>query len=346
MRNYVLYNQDQPVARFSVETGVIASYAPTRPELLPMQIHAASPEGFTLWLQNRAMDLSSFQHRQLAQALVGSRDKISVALLTHMFSISDTFTCFATDEPFVSRSQLCLPDQQNRVSDFILVSSDTSLRLARISSPNASTDGSFTKTWRFENNHWWLYKLQSADATRSEYEISRALRKAGFDAAEYRMDHSRKTRIRTRNFVGEDEFFEPYESLRYMFKDLSDSDDVIYANLASLGEAFEHAWRRILLSDALFMNTDRHMRNFGGIRSARTGELKRLAPNFDNNQAYKANPGNHYSSGMLNAFRAAYGLTQADRDELRALLSACEERAYMQDAVEVGTDFLKQINEN
>ena len=94
------------------------------------------------------------------------------------------------------------------------------------------------------------------------------------------------------------------------------------------------------------MNTDRHMRNFGGIRSARTGELKRLAPNFDNNQAYKANPGNHYSSGMLNAFRAAYGLTQADRDELRALLSACEERAYMQDAVEVGTDFLKQVKEN
>ena len=232
------------------------------------------------------------------------------------------------------------------MSDFILVSSDTSLRLARISSPNASTDGSFTKTWRFENNHWWLYKLQSADATRSEYEISRALRKAGFDAAEYRLDRSRRTRIRTRNFVGEDEFFEPYESLRYMFKDLSDSDDVIYANLSSLGEEFEHAWRRILLADALFMNTDRHMRNFGVIRSARTGELKRLAPNFDNNQAYKANPGNHYSSGMLNAFRASYGLTQTDRDELHTLLSACEGRAYMQDAVEVGTDFLKQIKEN
>lgn len=341
MRKYVLYNQDQPVARFSVDAGRVTALVPTLPALLPMQIRATSPEGFTLWLQNRTMDLTSFQHRQLAQALVGSRDKVAVALQTHMFSISDTFTCFAEDEPFVTRRQLCLPDEQNLVSDFILVSSDTSLRLARISSPNASTDGSFTKTWRFENHHWWLYKLQSADATRSEYEICRAVRRAGFDAAEYRLDRSRKTRIRSRNFVGDDEFFEPYESLRYMFKDLNDSDEVIYANLASLGEAFEQAWRRILLADALFMNTDRHMRNFGIIRSSRTGELKRLAPNFDNNQAYKANPGSHYSSGMLAAFRATYGLTQADRDALCALLSACEGRAYMQEALDVGSTFIK-----
>ena len=68
-------------------------------------------------------------------------------------------------------------------------------------------------------------------------------------------------------------------------------DRVIYNNISSLGIAFEEAWIRILLADALFMNTDRHMRNFGFIRSAETGRVLRMAPNYDNNQAYTANPG-------------------------------------------------------
>lgn len=347
MRRYTLYNQDTAAAAFALDAGAIVSFAPIRPELLPMQLCCASPEGFTLWLQDRAIDLTSFQHRQLAQALVGSRDKTAVALATHMFSISDTFTCFAEDEPLVPRAQLCTPDEQNRVSDFILMSSDTSLRLAQIASPNASTDGSFTKTWRFEHGDWWLYKLQSVEATRSEYEISRALRAAGLDAAEYRLDRSRRTRIRTRSFVKANEFFEPYESLRYMFSDISDSDAVIYRNLASLGEAFEKAWRRILLADALFMNTDRHMRNFGVIRSAQTGELLRLAPNFDNNQAFKANPGSRYSAAMLQAFRQTYGLNGSDCSDLHSLVAACEKRAYLQEAAEAGAALLteRRINQ-
>ena len=72
---------------------------------------------------------------------------------------------------------------------------------------------------------------------------------------------NRKTRVRSLNFVQEGEFFEPYDSFRYSFTDRSDDDRVIYDNLASLGSAFEEAWMRILLVDAFFMNTDRHMRN-------------------------------------------------------------------------------------
>ena len=340
MRSYTLFSQDVPVARFALDAGAIVDFTPTKPELLPMQLRRASSEGFTLWLQDRAIDLTSFQHRQLAQALVGSRDKTAVALMTHMFSISDTFTCFAEDEAFVPRNQLCSADEQNLVSKFILVSSDTSLRIARLASPNASTDGSFTKTWCFEHGEWWLYKLQSTDAVRSEYEISRALRTAGFDAAEYRLDRNKKTRIRTRNFVAENTFFEPYESLRYMFTDISDNDETIYQNFASLGGSFEQSWRKILLADALFMNTDRHMRNFGVIRSAKTGEILCLAPNFDNNQAYMANPGSHYSDAMLRAFKETYGMTDDDRENLRKLVDACEERPYLQDAAKAGKRLL------
>jgi serine/threonine protein kinase HipA of HipAB toxin-antitoxin module len=87
-----------------------------------------------------------------------------------------------------------------------------------------------------------------------------------------------------------------------------------------LGADFEEAWKRIVLADAVFVNTDRHMRNFGVIRSSRTGEILRLAPNYDNNQAYLANPGGTYSDGMLKLY-----MKQADERDYRNLKTLTDE---------------------
>ena len=294
MSRYSLYNDDVQVAQFEVRHSVITDFVPQKPELLPMQIRHATADAFSSWLRERAVDLNSVKHRSLMNELIGSRDKTTLALRTHMFSISDTFTCFEEGE-FVPRLQLCLPEDQNKVSDFILVSSDTSLRKLRIATPNASTDGSFTKTWKYEDGEWWLYKLQSTAATETEVEISRVLQSIGWDAAEYRYVGRFRKRVKAHNFLKPHEFFEPYDSFRFLFDDPSDDDEVIYRNIASLGTEYEEAWKRILLADAVFLNTDRHMRNYGVIRSSSTGEVLRLAPNFDNNQAYLANPSGTYS---------------------------------------------------
>ena len=270
--------------------------------------------------------------------LVGSRDRTTIALRTHMFSISDTFTCFEEGE-FTPRLQLCQPEDQNAVSDFILVSSDTTLRKLRISTPNASTDGSFTKTWKYEGGDWWLYKLQPSAATRIEVGICRVLQGIGWDVAEYRYVGKFLKRVKTRNFVQPEEFFEPYDSFRFFFDDPSDDDDVIYRNIASLGTEFEEAWKRILLADAVFVNTDRHMRNFGVMRSSRTGAVLRLAPNFDNNQAYLANPSGTYSDGMLKLY-----MKQADdRDyqNLKVLTDEMKKYPYLKHALEACHAFLK-----
>ena len=288
-----------------------------------MQIRHATADGFSAWLRERAVDLNNVQHRNLMNELLGSRDKTTLALRTHMFSISDTFTCFEEGE-FTPRLQLCQPEDQDEVSDFILVSSDTNLRNLRVDTPNASTDGSFTKTWKFEDGAWWLYKLQSSAATEAEVEISRVLRNIGWDAAEYDFVGRYRKRVRTRNFLQPHEFFAPYDSFRFLFDNPSDEDDVIYQNIASLGSDFEKAWKRILLADALFVNTDRHMRNFGVIRSSVTGEVLRLAPNFDNNQAYLANPSGTYKEGMLRMY-----MMRADRWDVANLGELCEEiKAY------------------
>ena len=169
MSLFILYNDDIRVAHFNVSNSIIKDFIPEKPELLPMQICNASADAFSFWLRERAVDLNSMQHRNLMNELIGSRDKTVLALCTHMFSISDTFTCFEEGK-FVPRHQLCRTDDQNTVSDYILVSSDTSLRNIQVITPNASTDGSFTKTWRYEEGAWWLYKLQPSAASRAEVE--------------------------------------------------------------------------------------------------------------------------------------------------------------------------------
>ena len=336
MPRFILYNDDVQIAQFMVHNSVITDFFPQKLELLPMQIRHATADGFSSWLRERAVDLNSVKHRSLMNELIGSRDKTTIALRTHMFSISDTFTCFEEGE-FVPRMQLCRPEDQNMVSDYILVSSDTSLRKLRVATPNASTDGSFTKTWRYEDGAWWLYKLQPSAATEAEVEISRVLREVGWDAAEYDYVGRYRKRVKTRNFLQPHEFFEPYDSFRFFFDDPSDDDDVIYHNIASLGVAFEKAWKRILLADALFINTDRHMRNFGFIRSSVTGEVLRLAPNFDNNQAYLANPSGTYSEGMLRMYMKQ--ADSEDQENLKVLSKALSEHPYLKQAQDASSAY-------
>ena len=337
MPNYVLFNDDQPVARFAFSQGMIKAYEPMRGELLPMRIRSTSPDGFTSWIRERAIDLNVVQHRNLVAQMLGAHDKVRLALMTHMFSISDSFTCFPEGE-FTPRKLLCNPEEHEAVSNYILLTSDTSIRNARLITPNVSTDGSFTKTWKYEKGEWWLYKLQSSEATRSEVEISRVLIHCGWDAAEYQYVGSYRKRIRSRNFLKEGEFFEPYDSFRYAFEDISEDEDIVMKNISSLGEEYHKAWKRILIADALFLNGDRHMRNFGVIRSSQTGEVLRLAPNFDNNQAYHGNPSGRYSASMLRLFwRTA---DAEDRVNLQELLAACEKNAYLAEAWQAGTDLL------
>ena len=93
-----------------------------------------------------------------------------------------------------------------------------------------------------------------------------------------------------------------------------------------------------MIADALFGNTDRHMRNFGLIRSSITGEVLRLAPNFDNNQAMYANPGKKYPAGMLKAYME--NADEEDFENLKVLLNVIKNDTYFVDAYNNGSIYL------
>ena len=83
------------------------------------------------------------------------------------------------------------------------------------------------------------------------------------------------------------------------------------------------------------------MRNFGVIRSTKTGEVLRLAPNFDNNQAYRGNPGGRYSAAMLRLYWKA--ADDEDRANLRQLLDACEKNKYLAEAWHAGIEIIHAV---
>ena len=81
------------------------------------------------------------------------------------------------------------------------------------------------------------------------------------------------------------------------------------------------------------------MRNYGVIRSSATGEVLRLAPNFDNNQAFLANPGNTYSDRMLRLYMKEAGLQ--DRKNLKTLSDALKDHPYLKDAYKATLPYLE-----
>jgi hypothetical protein len=80
------------------------------------------------------------------------------------------------------------------------------------------------------------------------------------------------------------------------------------------------------------------MRNFGVIRSSQTGQVLRIAPNFDNNQAYLANPSGRYSEAMLKQYMEK--ADQQDVQLLRILCSALQSNSYFLPAYEASLQYL------
>lgn len=332
---YAMCNDDNIVATFIVSEGRIKEFSTVIDELLPYQLHNADASIFNNWLSQRAVDLSVGRTRVLANMVFRTTDKVMLSIQSGMVSISDKFTCYQIDNPTSRAKMLVIPGQD--IQSFVLLSSDTSLgKLASINrnqlSVLMSTNGSFPKIWKYVNGDWWLYKRQSVDAVKSEYNIQRILRACSFDACDVEVVED--TLIRARNFVYDGEFFEPYESFRFAFNNITDDWSIIENNFKSLDKCLAKQYRRILLADCLFMNPDRHLQNFGVIRSTTTGAVLRLAPNFDNNIAYQAAGGSEYSLAMLEYFKKELGLMEDDKKDLSILLKACALNPYFKPVIE------------
>jgi len=151
------------------------------------------------------------------------------------------------------------------------------------------------------DGEWWMYKSGNNNEYFSELFICKLGEKLHMDMAQYEMDGEY---IRTKNFTdGLNVNFEPIHSLVDDDEDYSNCFNILF----NISPEIAKQYLKLIFIDTLCYNMDRHTQNFGLLRDAATGEILKLAPNYDNNIALISrgypNDVSRESDGLIRFFR-------------------------------------------
>lgn len=287
MAAYILLNKNTPILSFvyqknrfdDEETKITERYS----EQLPL--------GF--------VDLLSFlsgrvapKHRKHIQELLmryGCNDLEGFLNLTHAASLNDTYWVKREDET------LCWQDvslYRNDFNDLIARAAfdgDFSGTALSATSPEFSTDGGYAKCWVREKDGIYLYKTGSDTyeiEPVSEYLASQLAqiicpKSVQYDLAWYRGKLISKCALFTSEQVGLCKGKQLLQE-HQMLHDIATVEDVLQV-YEKYG--FGDFCRRMFLLDALILNIDRHLGNFGVLFDTDTRNVVAPAPVYDNNRS-------------------------------------------------------------
>lgn len=251
------------------------------------------------WLVSRAIDAHRTNSRLLKKALrLKTSDDAETALAVNAATITDQYWV----KP--EGSELCWEDvrfKENFFDALALRGDPDSFSRKPSRTPELTNTGSFEKCWRLINGAWWMYKSGNELEYFSELFICRLGEKLGLDMAHYEMDGDY---IRSEDFThGAQVNFEPMSALMGENEDYSDCFNTILAISPDLAEQY----LRIVWLDTVCFNMDRHTENFGFLRDVKTGEILKMAPNYDNNIALLSrgypNSSSRLGDGLIRFFR-------------------------------------------
>lgn len=268
-----------------------------------MPLYLASGGDFEIWLVGRAIDRHRPNSRILKKVLrLTDSSDMAAVLRAHAATITDCFWVKSDDEPDLSYEQIRF--REDTFAEIALTGSFSSYSreyaLGRTGgrSPELTNTGSFEKCWRLEEGCWWLYKSGNPLERFSELFIAKLGKAMGFAMAEYLPDGQY---VKTRDFTEGCLNFEPAGALVGEEEDYGFN----YERLTALRPELGRQYLDILYLDALCFNMDRHTQNYGILRDQHTGEVLRMAPNFDNNIALISRgygPDARQTNGLLMEF--------------------------------------------
>lgn len=159
--------------------------------------------------------------------------------------------------------------------------------------PELTNIGAQEKGWKLIDGEWWLYKREPVQEIISEYITFRIGEEMGFDMAKYEVIEEGAF-IRTKDFTMGKYNLQHANSI---VKDHEDEgiyvadDDLAYnyRTFSDINPELGKQYIDICMLDALCENFDRHTENYGVLTDPTTGEIIRLAPNYDNNHSIYSN---------------------------------------------------------
>ncbi|WP_304427941.1 HipA domain-containing protein [uncultured Clostridium sp.] len=290
---------------------------------------------FQDWVSSRSIDTHRTNSRILRKSIrLKSSDEFNIVMNNYCVTITDRYWF----KPF--KSNLCYKDVKFNSDKLSLIALDgkfVDMSTLNISSPEFTNTGSFEKCWKLINNEWFLVKKANPFERFSELLIYRLGNHLKLDMAEYLLLDGRDDVIMSKDFTnGGNVTLEPMWSL------IDDNDS--YVDNIQLIKNIDKAiincdikdlinqYLDIIFMDTICMNIDRHTKNYGFIRNNKTGNILRLAPNFDNNLALISRGINteiKYSPrSLLYEFREvmidnSYNIPNLDREELSNIVNQC-----------------------
>lgn len=281
---YSLMNKDRQVAVFErskdqLDNGFI----------MLSEIKEKLPIGFqdiNSWLDKR----QAAKHREHLKKLMAQCNCLNsegFIKVTHAASLNDTFWVKSETEDVTWESVSLYRNKFNEVISRISFKGTGLFGIDfSTTTPEFSTEGSFEKCWKREEQKIYLYKRGSTGARNAGLEpycefyagqIGKIICK---DFINYSLATlHKKTASKCELFTDEKNGFVPLSTL--FGRRMSPREMLEYYS----GIGSEDAFRRMVVFDAVTFNTDRHMGNHGIVFDTDSLEVKGMAPVFDNNQA-------------------------------------------------------------
>ena len=255
----------------AIENGKIMSYDD---RFLPFFL--ARTGNLESWLAGRAIDSHRPNSRLLKKALrLKPAEDAEIAMEVNGSTITDNYW-FCPSDSTLSYDEIRF--RYNYFDRLALCGDPNGFSQNPSRTPELTNIGSFEKCWRWIDDNWWMYKSGTMKEYISELFICRLGNFMGFPMAWYEMDDGY---IRTRDFTEGKLNFEAMDGLTGEEDDYSVCFDV----LRKLSPILAKEYLKMIWMDTLCYNMDRHTKNFGILRSRETGEILRMAPNYDNNIA-------------------------------------------------------------
>ncbi|MBQ9227572.1 MAG: HipA domain-containing protein [Eubacterium sp.] len=322
---FLLMNRTTPVAAIDYDTELNVmtkfhewynlDYAPLAVKIAAEDGTASELRVLNNWFKGRGIP----SHRKgltklLEQLGVESTDELLNK--AYALSFSDQYWIKEYDSP-VAWKDINFFDNDFQYEGYLQASlsssKESSTERPDLHSPNNTIDGMLPKGWIIENGKRVLVK-GSYEASReepiNEWLASAFCRRMGFEYCPYRIAISGGRLVSKCDlFVAADEEMITANDIFVSEKKKGNISDIQhYINILekhNVPNARRNVENMILL-DAVLMNTDRHLRNFGVIRNVETLEWKRTAPIFDTGEAMNCGQLTkdiHFSDGKGKLFR-------------------------------------------
>ena len=279
--DYILMNKDTPCAMFSCEQDEFGEeHAVLREwytDLRPIGLRS-----LTAWLEKRKAPKHRKHIEQLLEqyGCIGLEGFLRVA---HALSLNDTFWVKGVQDTLYWADVSLYRNAFDALIAQAAFSGVISADPLSSTSPEFGTDGYYAKCWVREEDGIYLYKGGS-----DTYEIEPLSEFLACQLAEqicplavhYDLDfYHHKLISKCRLFTDEQRGLIKISD----FPDRPTTISDLLAFYADLGA--EDALRRMFVLDALILNTDRHLGNFGLLFDNQTMALQEAAPVFDHNRS-------------------------------------------------------------